>query len=305
MDRNTRTLKIEDKTINFYEYYITNALILKFVDTDINKIKDFFGTKILTGFDEIDAETGETIASESFYFKRKSIFVENEIIIERENKVIREPWDEEVIDEETGDKTIIHHDAEIEVIENKFDVEMTTVTFESPTIGEEVLEIRDELVTVKESIENLETGIDLPDKALIEASILVAKSNAQTLDDDSALLVKVLYPTWDELVKLNFVAKNAEYKFTYNDVLYKTINPNQSFQEQWVPGQGTESIFIRIDESHAGTQEDPIPYHVNMEVFEGKYYIEDDVLYKCTRSSGQALHNKASELVGHYFEVVK
>ncbi|WP_306480359.1 hypothetical protein [Mediterraneibacter sp.] len=98
---------------------------------------------------------------------------------------------------------------------------------------------------------------------------------------------------------------DAGYKFTHQDVLYKTINPGQQFQAQWIPGQETESIFTRIDEEHTGTKADPIPYHVNMEVFEGKYYTEDGILYRCTRNSGQALQNKASELVGHYFEAVK
>ena len=88
-------------------------------------------------------------------------------------------------------------------------------------------------------------------------------------------------------------------------MLYKTIKPGQQFQAQWVPGVGTESIYTRIDETHTGTKEDLIPYHVNMEVFQNKYYVEDGILYKCTRDSGQALHNKASELVGHYFELVK
>lgn len=161
------------------------------------------------------------------------------------------------------------------------------------------------LSEVEEDVKNLqESGVGV-DAELFHATVFVARTNAQTLDDQDALQVKAIYETWDELVKKNFTAVDAGYKFTHQDVLYKTINPGQQFQAQWIPGQETESIFTRIDEEHTGTKADPIPYHVNMEVFEGKYYTEDGILYRCTRNSGQALQNKASELVGHYFEAVK
>ena len=36
--------------------------------------------------------------------------------------------------------------------------------------------------------------------------------------------------------------------------------------KDWVPGVGTESIYTHIDETHDGTQYDPIPYDGNMEL---------------------------------------
>lgn len=140
-----------------------------------------------------------------------------------------------------------------------------------------------------------------------EVFILFAKQQINTLsvDDNTSLRMKSYYPTWQELIATQFTSEKAGYKFTYGDDLYKTVSPNQQFLENWIPGQGTESIFERIDETHAGTKEDPIPYKVNMEVFKDKYYIEDGILYICTRNSEQPLQNKASELVGHYFEVVE
>lgn len=85
--------------------------------------------------------------------------------------------------------------------------------------------------------------------------------------------------------------------------LYRVVQEHTS-QAQYPPSQDTASLYTRIDEEHAGTKEDPIPYRVNIEVFADKYYIEDDVVYRCIRDSGIALQNKASELVGIYFEVV-
>lgn len=146
-------------------------------------------------------------------------------------------------------------------------------------------------------------------RPLTESEVLTvfAKQQINTLsvDDNTALRMKSYYPTWQELVDANFAAKETGFKFTYGDDLYKTIKANQQFLPNWIPGQGTESIFERIDETHTGTKEDPIPYKVNMEVFKDKYYIEDGILYRCTRNSDIPLQNKASELVGHYFEVVE
>lgn len=140
-----------------------------------------------------------------------------------------------------------------------------------------------------------------------EVFTLFAKQQINTLsvDDETALRMKSYYPIWRELVDANFTAEKAEYKFTYGDDLYKTIKANQQFLPNWIPGQGTESIFERIDETHDGTKEDPIPYKVNMAVYADKYYTEDGILYRCTRNSDIPLQNKASELVGHYFEVVE
>lgn len=146
-------------------------------------------------------------------------------------------------------------------------------------------------------------------RPLTESEVLTvfAKQQINTLsvDDNTALRMKSYYPTWQELTEQQFTSEKAGYKFTYGDDLYKTINPKQEFLPNWIPGQETESIFERIDETHAGTKEDPIPFKTNMEVFEDKYYIEEGILYICTRNSEQPLQNKASELIGHYFEVAE
>lgn len=161
------------------------------------------------------------------------------------------------------------------------------------------------LTDVEKEVEDLKNGGTSMDAELFNAAIIVVRANAQTLSDRDALDAKVLYPEWKELVDTNYTAEKKYYKFVHEDILYKTIQDNFTFQAQWIPRKGTESIFTRIDEAHVGTKEDPIPYHTNMEVYKDKYYTEDGILYKCTRDSGQALHNKANELVGHYFEVVE
>ena len=66
----------------------------------------------------------------------------------------------------------------------------------------------------------------------------------------------------------------------------------------------TASLWERIDEEHAGTLEDPIPYTPPMEIFKDKYYTQDGVTYLCTRDSETPLSYNMTELVGLYVEVV-
>ena len=132
--------------------------------------------------------------------------------------------------------------------------------------------------------------------------LYVAKIQAQSLDDSDAINVKNLYPKWKDIIGEKV---DSGYKFLYGDVLYKVRQDNTTIQEHYIPGQGTESLYEAIDETHAGTIDDPIPYNNNMELIEGKYYIQNGVIYLCTRGTGQAVYNNLSELVGLYVQVAE
>ena len=138
-------------------------------------------------------------------------------------------------------------------------------------------------------------------EALAYRAAIEAGSNAVERSDADALAVKGIYPFWENLI--GQTAENAGFKFNYGDKLYKTIPANHTFAEQWVPGIGTESLYKRIDETHAGTRDDPIPYDGNMELVSTLYYIQDGIVYLCTRSTGQPVYNALHDLVGLYVEV--
>lgn len=125
------------------------------------------------------------------------------------------------------------------------------------------------------------------------------------LDDQTALRVKSIFPTWEDCVKLGSVVSNEGFRFRYEDKLYKCRRANPTFQSDWIPGVGTESLYEVINEEHSGTIDDPIPYDGNMTIENGKYYIQDDVIYLCNRDSGNPVYNALSELVGLYVEVVE
>lgn len=122
--------------------------------------------------------------------------------------------------------------------------------------------------------------------------------------DEQAVNAKALYPVWEDLVARSFVAEKSGYRFRYGSDLYKTIQTNLTFAEQWVPGVGTESLYARIDETHAGTLADPIPYDGNMELFNGKYYSQNGVVYLCNRDTGAPVYHALADLVNIYVVVV-
>ena len=126
------------------------------------------------------------------------------------------------------------------------------------------------------------------------------QKGAQTLDDAEALAIRTVYAKWEELLGVT-VAQG--FKFQHGDKLYKTMQPSYTFTETYVPGtQGTESLFEVIDETHAGTIDDPIPYDGNMALEQGKYYTQDGKVYLCTRDTVNPVYNALSELVGLYVE---
>ena len=91
------------------------------------------------------------------------------------------------------------------------------------------------------------------------------------------------------------------HRYQYGEDLWEVLQGHKT-QENWKPSLETASLWKRVDEEHAGTKDDPIPYAPPMEIFKDKYYTQSRVLYKCIRDSGQPLSHNLSDLVGNYVE---
>lgn len=117
------------------------------------------------------------------------------------------------------------------------------------------------------------------------------------LDDNAALRVMSLYPAWEP-----GTAYAVGDRFVYADTLYRVITAHTS-QTNWKPDTAA-TLYTVINETHAGTADDPIPYDGNMALENGKYYVQNNVLYLCNRDTGTPVYNPLSELVGVYVEVV-
>lgn len=120
------------------------------------------------------------------------------------------------------------------------------------------------------------------------------------LTDAQALTVPGIYRAWESYIGAEIA---ANVRITYGGELWRTVQAH-TVQAIYPPGVDTASLYTRIDETHAGTLDDPIPYSGNMELLDGLYYTQEGVVYRCTRSTGQPVYHALSELVGIYVEEV-
>ena len=120
--------------------------------------------------------------------------------------------------------------------------------------------------------------------------------NTYGLTDKEALAVKDVFPEWQEGIEV----KQGE-RYRDGGLLWRCLQGHTT-QANWRPGLATASLWEVVDEEHAGTPDDPIPYTPPMQLELGKTYKEDGVLYTCIRSSGIPLNNSLKDLVGIYVE---
>ena len=123
--------------------------------------------------------------------------------------------------------------------------------------------------------------------------------NTLVVDDNTALRMKGFYPSFESVIGQTV---KQGFKFTYAEKLWKTEQAELTIQAHYAPGTGTESLYSEVCETHAGTMDDPIPYSGNMALTNGLYYMQDWVIYKCTRDTGNPVYHALDELVGLYVE---
>lgn len=131
-------------------------------------------------------------------------------------------------------------------------------------------------------------------------AMMAAKARASFLDelnDTEASKIPLCYDSW----KTDTAYKVGD-RVECDGKLWKCRQAHTS-QENWKPTVKTASLWEVINVENAGTLDDPIPYDQTMTVYNGKYYLEDGIIYKCVRDSGQPLYATCASLVGNYFEV--
>ena len=127
--------------------------------------------------------------------------------------------------------------------------------------------------------------------------LLIAQQiNTLDVDDNTALRMLEFYPAWTA-----GQAYTETYKVQYSGKLWRCrqAHTSQAGQE---PSIDTASLWEEVCESHDGTQADPIPYDGNMALKEGMYYVQDDVIYRCTRDTINPVYNALADLNGIYVE---
>ena len=135
----------------------------------------------------------------------------------------------------------------------------------------------------------------------IVQEIVVKQYNERTdISNEEALdYMAIIYP-WDYY--LDKVLTEGM-MVTYEDKPWR-VRQTHTPLEIYPPSLATASLYEAIDKEHSGEADDPIPYTPPMEIFEGKHYIQEGVVYRCTRNSEVALAHDLSALLGLYVEVV-
>lgn len=121
--------------------------------------------------------------------------------------------------------------------------------------------------------------------------------NTAQVDDNTALRMRTYYPEWQSGADYS-----AGHKVQYDGKLWRCIQGHSSITG-WEP-EHTASLWEQVCESHTGELTDPIPYEGNMALTAGLHYIQDGMIYRCTRDTGNPVYNRLEELVGLYVEEV-
>ena len=129
----------------------------------------------------------------------------------------------------------------------------------------------------------------------ILAMLIPQQINTLAVDDNTALRMLPFYPEWAA-----GAAYTVGYKVRRDGKLWRVVQAHTS-QVGWEP-ENAASLWEQINETHAGTMDDPIPYSGNMALTNGLYYMQDWVIYLCTRDTGNPVYHALSELVGLYVE---
>ena len=128
---------------------------------------------------------------------------------------------------------------------------------------------------------------------------MIVKSSA-TLTDADAFGAQELFDKWKP---------DTDYKEgnrrRYGDEVIKLYKCRQNHTSQAIyPPPIVPALWEEIPEPGQGdTPDNPIPYNNNMELLEGKYYRQSDVVYICFRSTGVPVYNNLADLVGIYVNV--
>lgn len=124
-----------------------------------------------------------------------------------------------------------------------------------------------------------------------------------TFSNNEALRIKDLFDDWSDYIGKESEPLKVGQIVKTTDGVWR-VRQEHVPQKHYAPSVHTTALYERIVRDHEGTESDPIPYAPPMEIFNGKYYSQDDVLYLCIRNSEQALTHNLSELVDIYVSIV-
>lgn len=104
-----------------------------------------------------------------------------------------------------------------------------------------------------------------------QVAVMAFCATATTITDAQALQMPDLFPSWEQVLaageaipKDRIISKGGQ--------LYRIVQQVTPLESQPPDGEGMLAIYRPIDQTHAGTLEDPIPWVYGMDCTAGTYY---------------------------------
>ena len=117
-----------------------------------------------------------------------------------------------------------------------------------------------------------------PQAQLMEA-MRELMSDRTDVPDAQALKVPCTFPTFSTLCRRGKEVR-AGVILRHDNRLWRAVQAHTP-QAAYPPSDDTAALYTRINRSHSGTKDDPIPYERNMAFVGGRYYSQYGVTYLC------------------------
>lgn len=114
----------------------------------------------------------------------------------------------------------------------------------------------------------------------VQAAVKLYVQAATDIPDEQALEMPDLFKSWDEaLAAGEELAANTV--LNLDGQLYRVVQAVTPQAHQRPDGEGMLAIYRPINQTHAGTAEDPVPFVYGMDTEQGKYYSYGGKVYLC------------------------
>lgn len=138
----------------------------------------------------------------------------------------------------------------------------------------------------------------------MQAAVKLYVQAATDIPDEQALEMPDLFRTWDEVLAAGELLE-ANTILNLGGQLYRVVQPVTPQEHQRPDGEGMLAIYRPIDQTHAGTQEDPIPFVYGMDTEQGKYYSSGGKVYLCNQTMTPCVWPPETEGLWQWTEVTE
>ena len=143
-----------------------------------------------------------------------------------------------------------------------------TVALEETDAGVELAEAKDATARSAKMAGQMQVAA----KLYVQASTSITDAQALEMPD--------LFLTWAEVLAAG-TQLSKDTIINDGNQLYRVVQPVTPQEHQAPHDEGMLAIYRPIDQTHAGTQEDPIPFVYGMDTEQGKYYGYNGKVYLC------------------------